>query len=458
MAVCMNGCASADTKSNSVSKKENSVVKSKKQKENKRDMESEKELQGLQVLSDSQFGQTYATEEGYYYLVMDEKETKSGELLVNIKYLDYATGKDVFLCNQANCKHNHYDCTCVLPKEAEQMEYYLFGEGDYLYLVFTPYDQAGAVETQWNIADGEEVMSITGDEQEPVIYRMHLDGTSREKMITLESGQVLESQFFSDGTYLYGITKKLSQSTEKEKTYIEEYDRALVRFDMETKEIKEMQPLENNQKVIGCCDRRWIINEVEYENELSIQESLDEEQYKAAWENATAHIKSLDMDTGKTTEYVALKQDKSHCEIVKNKKLYISQEGNKNITIVDLSTDEKRELTGKHSFAVTNVIDHVIVGEKWQNKEKYFCYFIDEETGNVTKSTLQNQYGTPIEIIAETKDFLYVWNDYKNRQEYVAWMDVTQEVIDTMTYSVITKKDYFANKANYKEIKVTKEK
>ena len=101
----------------------------------------------------------------------------------------------------------------------------------------------------------------------------------------------------------------------------------------------------------------------------------------------------------------------------------------------------------------------VIVGKLYsvmgkEDKKGWSEYFINTETGEVTKSILQTRYHTPITIEGENEEYLYVQSNYKNATEYVAWVGVNQEYISEVEYSIISKKDYLANRADYQKVEL----
>lgn len=79
---------------------------------------------------------------------------------------------------------------------------------------------------------------------------------------------------------------------------------------------------------------------------------------------------------------------------------------------------------------------------------------LDTKTGKAKKGKLKNRYNYPIEIQAQSDDSLLVVNNYKNTTTYIPWKDVNQEEVGSEEYSVISKKDFLANKDNYQKVKM----
>lgn len=412
---------------------------------------------------------SFDTEEGHYYIASEENG-EDGETFKTIRYVDYKTKQEIYLCNQPNCKHNNKDCSAVLPQEAVSGEGYLFGDGKYLYLAVTPYDSAGNTVTSDSSAKTDEFISITSEETPPTIYRMNPDGTGREKIYSMDSGYIMEPVFFSDDKYLYTITKKVSEEREGNTSYVTGYDRKLLRIDLKTAKSEEIMDLDNEQTILGVSGRQIIIGFNDYGRKVTVKEMQDDAAYNEILKNSDYIITSRNIDTEEEVELKRYKQKKLHSEKVKNGILYTSYEGKKELSLIDLATNQEKTISTEKSYQIEYILEEgtdisnngeqskgkvTIIGQLWDYKEEqWWDYLIDVETGAETKSTLQNRYHTPINIVAENSDSLFVMSDYENATEYVAWMDVYQEYIAKTTYGLISKKDFLNNQAAYKKVEM----
>ena len=106
-------------------------------------------------------------DKGYYYINHENNRN-------NIKYFDYYAEKEIYLCNKPNCKHDTEECSSYLDATKSND---LFVYNDYLYLI------SGIDETETvKVSMGEEGTSISEvEEQTPIIYKMNLDGTNKNK-------------------------------------------------------------------------------------------------------------------------------------------------------------------------------------------------------------------------------------------------------------------------------------
>lgn len=417
---------------------------------------------------DNGFSESVDTEDGHYYIGSDENE--EGETLYTIRYVDYKTRQEIYLCNQPNCKHDSKACNAVLPEEAASGSYCLIGDENYLYLSVTPTDNAGSMQTVETYDNAEEIFLSTSETIPPAIYRMKFDGTEREKIFSMDSGNIMEPIFFTDDNALYMLTKKVSEEKEGNSTYVTGYDRKLFRLDMQNNKGEEVMDLDNEQTILGVSGRQLIIGTTDYGREVSVKEKQDDAAYKKLFENSSYIITSQNIDTKEAVELKRYKQKKLHSEWIRNGILYTSYEGKKEINLIDLATNEEQTIPTKQSYSIEYVLEKgvsrqqqdeqardtaIIIGSPWDySEEGYSNYLIDVKEGTEKESRLQNRYYKPISIISENSDSLFVMNDYEMVKEYVPWMDIYQDVTGKTTYGIISKKDFCENQASYEKVKV----
>lgn len=63
----------------------------------------------LEYLSDRAETDGYSSANGYYRIITRENAT------ANLCYIDFATNKEIYLCNQPNCSHDSESCTSFIP-------------------------------------------------------------------------------------------------------------------------------------------------------------------------------------------------------------------------------------------------------------------------------------------------------------------------------------------------------
>lgn len=401
-------------------------------------------------LTDNLTYDSYQTENGRYSLM--EREDEEGNIVKCIAYVDYETAQQILLCNKPNCKHDSEDCSAVIPEEMQMFQQaYLFGDEQYLYLAASPYDNAGTTTVQTG-SDTGEISFSTGADTPPTVYRMNPDGTKREKLYTLQDGTVLEGQFFQDDNYFYTVTKKLESETEGNTTYTTGYDKKVIRINMESGKVEDVLSLDTDAVILGCYGRNLVLGVIDYGKELTPQEINDTNTYKEMYENSIYKITSVNVDTKEVTPVKEIKQSQLHSELVKDGYLYISYEKDTGIHKMDLVAGKETTIPTEKNYCIEYEIDGTLLGQEWNAAETYHYDFIDSETGEIKECTLQTSEGTPVTIVSENRDSLFVWYDYVNEDEYVPWMDVTQEVIGETHYGIIKKSDYLNNVGNYQEV------
>ena len=127
--------------------------------------------------------QTY---ENGYYMIKD---------LEHIMYFDYATQKEVYLCNKPNCKHEDESCSSYLNiAEVNEIFYY----DQHLYLV-----NAQEASNVVSINDAGTTSMASDNGNPSTVYRMDLDGTNREKLFTVPSGTQISMPYVIKGNQMF---------------------------------------------------------------------------------------------------------------------------------------------------------------------------------------------------------------------------------------------------------------
>lgn len=453
------GCGAGGNNAANSSKNNIKVVETKEKTQSSQKQEAKGKLQ---MLTDNVWQTSYETEQGWYYLNSDyEIGYDEEEKLPAIMYVDYQSGKDIYLCNKVNCKHNSYDCNAVLPKEMNR-EKVLFGQGKYLYLATSDFDEAGSMASDV-VAFGEDAEGNAQVQEEqpyvPAIYRMKLDGTEREKVMDLESGTVLESKFLGDGENLYAIQKKIKKETKDAKTYSTGYDRALVKVDMKNNKTEKIMDLDNDTEILGCAQRTIVTGTTDFGRKVTTEEKQNDD---SLYKKADYIIKSVNIDSKKSVTLKTLKEKNLHREMISGNNLYVSNDKENKIDVINFLTEKKTKIKTSMPLSVDDIIrrkdgSDVLCCISYENQDGdkgWDYYLVDTKTKKTTKGKLKNSENTPVDIVAQSSGKLLVVNDSKNVSEYVPWAGVTQEVIGEEEYSIISKEDYINNKANYKKVKM----
>ena len=104
-------------------------------------------------------------ENGLYHIASREVD---GNMYTNIYYYDYASKKEIYLCDKPECKHIDESCTSYVENG---LNAYLFLHGKYVYILSN--EQAG-----FSMDDGSD----TNEHKEGAkLLRMDTDGKNKKK-------------------------------------------------------------------------------------------------------------------------------------------------------------------------------------------------------------------------------------------------------------------------------------
>lgn len=166
------------------------------------------------------------------------------------------------------------------------------------------------------------------------------------------------------------------------------------------------------------------------------------------------------MTVEKLHEMKTVKGAEAYREMVSGSKLYVSNDKESKIDVIDFWTNKKEEIKTKIPLSIEKVITkkdgtdvlQCISFEYSDSDNRY--YLVDTETKKVKEGALKTSGKAPIDIMAQNSDKLLVISDYKEDTEYVAWVGVHQDYISEEEFSIISKEDYLNNQPNYKKVKM----
>ena len=187
------------------------------------------------VTHDVEFSdRTTGNENGYYYL------EKGDGVSANLRYIDYASGQDIFLSSRP--EGNHFT-----PEDESYVSSIAgFGEafpiGNALYLV-----RSGA----------PSYKDLLGQDAMAAIFRMDLNGSQRTQIYTGMANEVLQSTMASDGKSLFWVSQRTEMENDSpiQKRY-------LVQMDIQTGETKDLSELTNSSWLIGAADGVLIFHSI----------------------------------------------------------------------------------------------------------------------------------------------------------------------------------------------------
>lgn len=406
----------------------------------------------LRLLSNPYGESACCTENGYYYLPFETVELKDGNYGTHLMYMDFATGREIYLCSTAGCRHDTLDCPAVFSYDDFPLSStLLFVFGDNLYFLSREYDNDGSV--------SEDVISFSGSgsmaETRPAaLYRANPDGTQREKIYTFDGMLTIEDKVFGNDKGIYLITKKLSSDKDGNQTYTVSSERKLMFLDLESLSFNEVCPMDFGDHIswqfTGCCRDGFLLRGTDFGREISRDEKWDDDVYKELYENSFEIYALLGRDGGKPKEITKLSNRYENSVQLLGDSLYLSSGENRNIEEISIKTGEKKTLCTLPQNLIMDVLGDTLCCRDWNLAGDPTWYFVDTKTGALTRTPmviLRN--GWSLDFRGETaEDVLFIY-DY----DATDYNDGSYEIHQSK-YALIHKEDLFAGKDTYRKIEM----
>lgn len=405
---------------------------------------------GLRLLCDRQMN--FVTQEGYYYITENQSELSKDLWGRHIMYMDFATKKEVYLCNEPGCKHKDKNCTSVLSGDEVTGDILVFVMEGRLYLICKGNDTEDSMEMAMT-GDGEEDAQ---DKKPPtVIWSMGLDGSDRKKEYTFDQDITVDNIVLCDRENIYLAAKSIRNSSEKNKVWHTSSQRELVRFRPEDSRLETVCSLQPDEKirwyVVGASGGKVIMRGTKYNGDLSFKEQMELER-KESWnyQNDSSEVYAImDLADGSMRTVYSIKNDpdSENCSVILGDFLYVSLEKQGVIRKVDLKTGKAEKLVKlKHNFIAGTISDTLCCRAWDQTKPQY--YFVNVRTGKVSHSTLVNKCnGWDLDIRGEAGDQVLVIYDYEAEEEEKGEWEISR-----YQYGLIRKKDLFNSVDKFQKI------
>ncbi len=406
----------------------------------------------LQLLSNRYGDAACNTENGYYYLTTEPMKLRDGSYGTHLMYMDFAAGREIYLCSTAGCKHDSLDCPAVFSYDDFPITSTIpFVFGDHLYILSREYDNDGSV-SKGMITIGGDGRSV--ESQPAVLYRANPDGTDRKKIFTFDAGLTLEDKVIGDDKGIYIITKKLSADKDGNETYTTSSERKLMFLDLNSLSLSEVCSMDFGDhiswKIIGCCQNDFLLCGDDFGREITRDETWNEDVYKELFKNSSKVYALLSREVGKPKEIARQSNRYNRSVRLLGNKLYLSSEENQNIEVLDIQTGEKKTLCTLPQNLIMDTLGDTLCCRGWDLAGEPTWYFVDTKTGEITHSPLTILCnGWSIEFRGETAmDVLFVY-DY----DATAGGDGSYE-IHQYKHALISKDDLFAGKDSYRKIEM----
>lgn len=395
----------------------------------------------------SSFSNHFGTENGFYYFT-ECKDIADGICGMHLMYVDYATKQEVYLCSDSGCRHNSDECSSVFVQGEFGEDSLPFVWGDSLYVLNRNYDSDGSVSI--DMTGG----AVSPEAEEVTLYRMNLDGSSRQKIYTFPDNLTTEKIVIGDGDSLWFVTKRLAVQNHEAENYTTSTERSLSKYSISDNKIVDHISLDLDdgiyQTVIGAVGNKFILNGVAYPEGKSDKEimKLTDDEWKEIYKNSSTVYSSLETGSKSKTEIYRMNNEtlRSTCA-VRDGFLFVSNCADGGVLKINPSNGEKTTLaTLEQNYIYTALKDTLCCIDTGKTDDQTL-YFVDLQTGEVHHSSLTNKsLGWQMDILADAGDQVLVVYDYD------AVKDGEQYIIKQYKYALISKDDLYNSRANYMPI------
>ncbi len=347
-----------------------------------------------------------STEDGFYFM-----DGWIDSAFPHLKYVDYATKQVVYLCSDSSCKHDKESCTAVFPYK----EFYTEFAASQLFVYHDKLFFLSAASADTIVTAGSAIQPVDGTEEgfvsvgsiergkNSALYQMNLDGTGREKILELKSGQTAESPVVGEGDNLWFIIKTpdIYKDEETGATLACAKDRNLVKFSLSQRKIIDSIPIDDYNNIsldfLGVGAGKILFNGIEYPDGksrldyaeiLAPADTMEEElarwdETKTFFDKCNQVFFSLDTSTKEIKEIYRQKGFFSDVHQYKDS-LFINGRdyvdgGAYTVTRVDAATGKHEDFKVPDGYILWGFFGDKIVyihqTEDWSDDNYYFCDF-----------------------------------------------------------------------------------
>lgn len=374
--------------------------------------DSQESIQEGELRHVSEMLARFGTQDGFYFIKSYHPADKMEEGYDNIMYIDYATGKQVYLCNKSNCSHSDSSCTSYLPINGAQG---LFTYKDKLYRLSDAYSSDGKMEV-------------------PGLFVSDLDGSNQKMLYEMDSGMGWLRDFVIGEGVLYADVMVMEEE-DSEGGFVffggDDSNSRLLSIDLSTGKTEIVHDL-TNKKIAGVFGDYIVISEPKNgEMVFSLFDTAS---------NAASEVGRI-----KGTAIYAYSDGKVYYAI------------DNTLHTLDLQSGTTSQIASGLTASpdTIQIYNGFAVCEKSDENGTQAHFAVDLASGTVTQINLFKSgldFKIPVEIEAEWGEYFLVCLGYKIDEEYVDWVGVWQEYISEEHFALIKKQDFFAGEAEYQTI------
>lgn len=377
-------------------------------------------------------------EDGYYRI--KEQELDNGKTTMNLRYFDYQTKQEIFLCDKPECLHDDETCTSYLPSSA--IGAMLFVYQDHLYL-----SASGG-------ASSDSLGQLTS--KGAILYQMDLDGKNKKEIWQLD-----ESEEFDNETIVVGnnsiyipIVKNEIVTTGGNSSMNVTREKKLMALDLKTEKTKEILDLKD-KAVIGVYNQDLVIRQAHYSDDPNkYLENKDYSGYDNVIINAKMGYFKYNLDTKKqSAEVLPDDSNKEFGDYYQNK-IYSINQGK--VYELDLDSGIQNEilaLDNNSSYSLINFVDNHLIIDVWRKDEYTNSLVVSLDGLEIKELNLHKKDPKEaIDILNITNDYLFVRYDHDGQYKKT-WAGTDQYEVSKEYFGLISKGDFFNSLPNYQTLK-----
>lgn len=393
-----------------------------------------------------------STDEGFYYM---ECRGGSGYL----RYIDYATQNDVFVCSDSSCKHDTERCTSVFSLK----EFYI---GSFCYSLLFFYDGNLYLLSIKDDGSAEGISSHLREEDpnapDQALYRMNPDGTNRQKIYTFEKGIGISGSVICCGDNISFFTRipTIEKVEATGRYYRSSKNKTMITLSLSQQKIVEQIPLYKVNGVEpdfkGFANGRIILCGTDYHDGLTEDERIiaftsgelgggHPEWYELEKNNETIFFEFI-TETKEIKEIKRAKYNYYFCHDVVGEPFVSTSDTS--APWINLGKGNNLSIDGY------KILDYFagrfIVVSNSDPKGNY--YFFDPDTGEIKLFDLKTHYPGndmfSLQYVTHNSDMALVIYEYDGTVDSGGFYSSLEE-----KYALITLDDLFNSRPNYKPIK-----
>ena len=400
--------------------------------------------EGFEMVSSTDYNNYgCGTEDGFYSVVSNEDQSK------NLMYIDYASKKQVYLCDQPNCTHDSEQCNSWIAPCGGTVVPVVWQ--DCLFLIFNSIGQCKVV-------------------------RMDVSGHNRETFFIFETVTSVENAMAANDRYLIFSVRQSVQDGSEVKSVSKLIALDLMQAQM--REVFSVEQLEETKQTESCYMTFKGVSDAGFIVEIIQQEPYEENTNDVEPNPQIGHrIYHIPFSGEKEEQIAAYSNQEAQCAVYGDSLYYVESQSGRGLCLFRINPQTKeRKLLAEHLAAepsstaseplpedvvfrnlvddwlIMNILTKEYIAENKNIELVFTGVAVNTASGESRKISLTNYFNAttaPIEILAQTRENLLVYSDTQPRKEDPLHVGLLAREI-----GLISKEDYLASIPNYQPIEL----